>query len=135
MKDKRFALLPITAAALLAVAGSAQALEFHGYFRSGIGWGSKDGGQTCFGLPGVPGNGNFRLGNECGTYGELQFDHNLFDGKDGVKFDYHIMLGYVRSGPDRLREPGGRRQPHRTAPELGRSEEPAVPERRQRVDR
>ena len=98
MKDKRFALLPITAAALLAVAGSAQALEFHGYFRSGIGWGSKDGGQVCFGLPGAQGNGNFRLGNECGTYGELQFDHSLFDGKDGVKFDYHLMLGYFAPG-------------------------------------
>ena len=95
MKDKRFALLPITAAALLAVAGSAQALEFHGYVRSGIGWGSKDGGQTCFSLPGARGNGNFRLGNECETYGEAQFDHNLFDGKDGVKFDYHIMFAYV----------------------------------------
>ena len=98
MKVKRFNLLPITAAALLAVAGSAQALEFHGYFRSGIGWGSKDGGQTCFSLPGAQGNGNFRLGNECGTYGELQFDHNLFDGKDGVKFDYHLMLGYFAAG-------------------------------------
>ena len=98
MKDKRFAMLPIATAALLAAASSAQALEFHGYFRSGIGWGSKDGGQTCFSLPGAQGNGNFRLGNECGTYGELQFDHNLFDGKDGVKFDYHIMLGYFAPG-------------------------------------
>lgn len=94
MRDKRFALLPIAAAALMGAAGSAQALEFHGYFRSGIGLGNKDGGQTCFSLPGVPGNGNFRLGNECGTYGEAQFDHNLYDGKDGVKFDYHLMLGY-----------------------------------------
>lgn len=98
MKDKRYALLPIAAAALWAAAGAAQALEFHGYFRSGIGWGSKDGGQVCFGMPGAQGNGNFRLGNECGTYGELQFDHNLFDGKDGVKFDYHIMLGYFAPG-------------------------------------
>ena len=98
MKHKRFALLPITAAALLAVAGSAQALDFHGYFRSGIGWGSKDGGQTCFSLPGAQGNGNFRLGNECGTYGEIQFDQNIFDGKDGVKFDYHLMLGYFAAG-------------------------------------
>ena len=109
MKAKRLALLPITAAALLAVAGSAQALEFHGYFRSGIGWGSKDGGQTCFGLPGVPGNGNFRLGNECGTYGELQLDHNLLDGKDGVKFDYHLMLGYFAGGQtdfENLADPG-----------------------------
>jgi maltoporin len=96
VKAKRLKLAP-TVAALLGfglAAGCAQALEFHGYFRSGIGWGDKDGGQTCVTLPGVQGNGNFRLGNECGTYGEIQFDHNLYDGKDGVKFDYHVMLGY-----------------------------------------
>lgn len=99
MKTRRSTLLPVAAAAVMALtASAASALEFHGYFRSGIGWGSKDGGQTCFTLPGVPGNGNFRLGNECGTYGELQFDHNLLDGKDGVKFDYHLMLGYFAQG-------------------------------------
>jgi maltoporin len=109
MKKMRIAMLPVAAAALLASAGSASALEFHGYFRSGIGWGSKDGGQTCFTLPGVPGNGNFRLGNECGTYGELQFDHNLLDGKDGVKFDYHLMLGYFAAAQqdfENLADPG-----------------------------
>ena len=95
MKVRRFALLPITAAALLAAASSAQALEFHGYVRSGIGWSNKDGGQVCYKLPGAWGNGNFRLGNECETYGEAQFDHTLFEGKDGVKFDYHIMFAYV----------------------------------------
>ena len=95
MMKKRLALLPVAAAALLAVAGSAQALDFHGYVRSGIGWGSKDGGQTCFGLPGARGNGNFRLGNECENYGELQFDQNLYDGKDGVKFDYHLMIATI----------------------------------------
>jgi maltoporin len=95
MHSKRMKLLPVTAAVLLSWGGAASAVDFHGYFRSGIGWGSKDGGQTCFTLPGVPGNGNFRLGNECETYGEAAFDQNLFDGKDGVKFDYHIMFAYV----------------------------------------
>ena len=95
MKVRRNALLPVTAAALLAAAGSAQALEFHGYFRSGIGWSNKEGGQVCYKLPGAQGNGNFRLGNECETYGEAAFDHTLLDAKDGVKFDYHLMLGYA----------------------------------------
>jgi maltoporin len=98
MKNKRYAWLPVAAAALTAAAGPASALEFQGYFRSGIGWGSEKGGQTCFSLPGAQGNGNFRLGNECGTYGEAQFDHTLMDGKDGVKFDYHLMLGYFARG-------------------------------------
>jgi len=95
MTVRRNALLPIAAAALLAAASSAQALDFHGYFRSGIGWSSKEGGQTCFRLPGAAGNGNFRLGNECETYGEAQFDQTLLDAKDGVKFDYHLMFGYA----------------------------------------
>lgn len=94
MHKRRLKLLPLTAAVLLAWAGTASALEFHGYFRSGIGWSEKEGGQTCFHLPGAQGNGNFRLGNECSTYGEAQFDQNVYDGKDGVKFDYHLMLGY-----------------------------------------
>jgi len=98
MHNKRLKMVPLTAAVLLTWAGAASALEFHGYFRSGIGWSEKDGGQTCFGLPGAQGNGNFRLGNECGTYGEAQFDHNLYEGKDGVKFDYHVMFGYFAQG-------------------------------------
>jgi maltoporin len=95
MQKKRLRMLPLTAAVLLAWAGAASALEFHGYFRSGIGASSKDGGQECFKLAGVEGNGNFRLGNECETYGEAELDQNVYDGKDGVKFDYHVMFGYA----------------------------------------
>jgi len=89
-------MLPLTAAVLLTWAGTASALDFHGYFRSGAGASSEKGGMQCFKLAGAQGNGNFRLGNECETYGEAQFDQNLFEGKgDGVKFDYHVMFGYV----------------------------------------
>ncbi len=97
MKAKRFKQLPVVLAlaGFGLAAGSAQAVDFHGYFRSGEGWSDKKGGQDCFTLPGVPGNGNYRLGNECQTYGEAQFDQNMYDGKDGVKFDYHIMFAYV----------------------------------------
>ncbi|HUL66654.1 MAG TPA: carbohydrate porin, partial [Burkholderiaceae bacterium] len=95
MHHKRLKMLPLTAATLLAWAGAASALDFHGYFRSGAGASSKDGGMECFKLQGAGGNGNFRLGNECETYGEAQFDQNVYDGKDGVKFDYHVMFGYA----------------------------------------
>ena len=96
MHRKRLKMLPLTAAVLLAWAGTASALDFHGYFRSGAGASSKDGGLECFKLAGVQGNGNFRLGNECDTYGEAQFDQNVYEGKgDGVKFDYHVMFGYA----------------------------------------
>ncbi len=97
MRARRLKMVPIAAAivGMGLAASSAMALEFHGYLRSGIGWSDKNGGQTCVTLPGVPGNGNFRLGNECQTYSEVQFDQNLYDGKDQVKFDYHIMAALV----------------------------------------
>jgi len=97
MQARRLKLLPIAAAVvgMGLAAGSAQALDFHGYLRSGIGVSDKSGGQVCFRLPGVPGNGNFRLGNECETYSEIELGQSLYEGKDGVKFDYHIMEAFV----------------------------------------
>jgi maltoporin len=94
MKTKRIALLPVAAAALLAAAGSASAFEFHGYLRSGGGSTlSKNGGQTCFALPGA--YSKYRLGNECETYAEVKADHDLFEAKDGVKFVYHGNIAYI----------------------------------------
>jgi maltoporin len=92
MKRKAIKLAPI-AAALALTCGSASALEFHGYLRSGGGTNSKDGSQVCFQLPGA--YTKYRLGNECETYAEIGLDQNLFDGKDGVKFDYHGRLAYI----------------------------------------
>lgn len=44
--------------------------DFHGYLRSGVGNNLSPKKQSCFSNPGSSGN-EFRLGNECGTYGEL----------------------------------------------------------------
>jgi maltoporin len=85
-------LLPI-AAALLGFAGSASALEFSGYLRSGGGSSNKDGGQVCFQLPGA--YSKYRLGNECETYAELGFKQEVFEAKDGVKFNYYGRLAYI----------------------------------------
>lgn len=49
--------------------------NFHGYLRSGVGNGLSANKQKCFNNPGSQGN-EFRLGNECSTYGETTF---LFD--------------------------------------------------------
>lgn len=46
--------------------------EYHGFFRSGIGNNSKGGDQVCLTNPGAGAN-EFRVGNECSTYGELSF--------------------------------------------------------------
>lgn len=89
-------LLPLAAAAAAALFSTgASALEFHGYMRSGAGTSSGGGDQSCFGLPGA--SSKYRLGNECETYGEAQFDQNVFEAKDGVKFDYHLMFAYKSS--------------------------------------
>lgn len=48
---------------------AAQALEFHGYGRTGFGEALGDKGrQACFQLPGAP--AKYRLGNECESYWE-----------------------------------------------------------------
>lgn len=85
------ALLAIAGLAIGMTAGSASAFEFHGYFRSGLGVNTKGGGMVCFQNPGS--FYKFRLGNECETYGELQFDELVYKGKDGVEFTYTNMLG------------------------------------------
>ena len=68
------------ALAYLAVPGSASALEFSGYVRSGAG--SSDGDrQSCFQLPGA--QSKFRLGNECEHYAELDLRQDLLSLDDG----------------------------------------------------
>lgn len=50
----------------------AQALEYHGYFRSGIGFGKGNSDQVCFKARGSEGiSSKHRLGNECETYVEM----------------------------------------------------------------
>jgi len=96
MHHKRMRMAPVAAAAALAAllgAPSANALDLHGYLRAGTGSSNKGGKQECFQLPGA--YSKYRLGNECEVYGELQFDQNVYDGKDGVKFDFTAMFAYV----------------------------------------
>jgi maltoporin len=51
---------------------AAQALEYHGYFRSGLGFSKGGSDQTCFKARGSEGiNAKHRLGNECETYVEM----------------------------------------------------------------
>src|SRR5690606_12279834 len=67
--------------ASLAMPFAAQALDFNGYVRSGIGESSSSESQTCFQLPGAP--SKFRLGNECEQYAELGLRQDLFTLADG----------------------------------------------------
>ena len=92
----KLALVAIAAAAIAMTATPAPALDFHGYLRTGIGGNGSGGGQVCFGS-GTPLTANgykFRLGNECETYAELQFDQSIYKDKSGVEFVYTGMLAY-----------------------------------------
>ncbi len=71
-----------------ASAGEAEGI-FHGYFRTGAGSNSADGSQACFSLPGA---GDYRLGNECTTYGELAYTKELAKAANGASF-----VGTVRT--------------------------------------
>ena len=80
--------LPIAAAVTAALlASSVSAVEFHGYFRSGVGV-SDDGSQKCTDVKEVG-----RLGNECQTYGEIELDQEVFN-RDNKVFKVQTMLAY-----------------------------------------
>ncbi|WP_317203536.1 carbohydrate porin [Janthinobacterium sp.] len=75
------------AAALATLMGQAWASdaegEFHGYFRTGAGSNSAKGSQACYSLPGA---GDYRLGNECTTYGELAYSKEVAKAANGASF-------------------------------------------------
>jgi maltoporin len=79
-------------AALALAAIPAAAVDFHGYLRSGIGGSGSGGQQQCFAVPNA--DKKFRLGNECETYAELQFDQSFYKDKSGLEFFYTGMLAY-----------------------------------------
>jgi maltoporin len=85
------------ALALALTASAAQAgvsaIEFGGYFRSGIGTSSKGGKEACFGLAGA--GSKFRLGNECETYGELALGGEAFKGTGGFSMRVNTRFAYV----------------------------------------
>lgn len=60
---------------------AADAFEFNGYLRSGIGGATSGGNQSCFQLPGAP--TKYRLSNECEQYAELGIRYDLATLDDG----------------------------------------------------
>jgi len=99
----------VLAAVLVALAApDVSAVDFHGYFRSGIGGNNKGGSQVCFQDPGN--EYKFRLGNECENYAEWEFAQSLYKDKSGVEFIYDGMLAYITGLAggdfDSLKNPG-----------------------------
>ena len=60
---------------------SANALEFAGYLRSGVGNSLNGGKQSCFKLPGA--EAKYRLGNECEQYAELELRQDVYSFDEG----------------------------------------------------
>jgi maltoporin len=76
--------------------GGAGAVELHGYLRTAFGGNSQGGSQVCYGVPGM--DYKFRLGNECDTYGELEFRETVYKDDRGVEFKFYAMLAFYRPG-------------------------------------
>lgn len=90
MMTKKCALaLAAMAAAMGQAAASDAEGEFHGYFRTGAGSNSEKGSQACYSLAGA---GDYRLGNECTTYGELAYTKEMVKAANGASF-----VGTVRT--------------------------------------
>jgi maltoporin len=83
------------ACTVLLVCGGAHASdaegEYHGYFRAGVGSSTDSRGpQSCYGLGGN--TMRYRLGNECDTYGEFEYQKEMAKSPNGVSFVGHIMV-------------------------------------------
>ncbi len=76
-------------ASCLTVPFGAQALEFAGYLRSGVGTSTGSGKQQCFQLPGA--QTKYRLGNECEQYAELELRQDLLTFDDGSVLSVDAM--------------------------------------------
>lgn len=93
---RQLTLAAIASIAGLLGAGSAQALDFDGYFRAGPGATSKNAARACYNL-GISG-GHYRLGNECDFYGEFGLAQT--GTVDGVQYKAKVMFNEYNNGTD-----------------------------------
>ena len=65
--------------------------QYPRYFRAGLGSSTDSRGpQSCYGLGGN--TMRYRLGNECDTYGEFEYQKEMAKSANGVSFVGHIMV-------------------------------------------
>ncbi|MBU3055962.1 maltoporin [Pseudomonas indica] len=69
---------------------TAQALEFSGYLRGGLGGSTGSQSQRCFQLPGAA--SKYRLGNECEQLAEPALSHDFLTLDDGSTVGLYGML-------------------------------------------
>ena len=95
VRNQRIALAAIALCAGMGV-GTAQAVDWGGYLRTGPGATKKDAARACYGLQG-PGL-KYRLGNECDFYGEFLLSQDFK--KDGVEYKAALMTNLFSPGTD-----------------------------------
>ena len=85
--------LPISAAVALALGSvSASAVDFHGYFRSGLNYATQGGDAYCYGT-GNAGHYLGRLADECDTYAEIALTQEVYN-KGNNKFTVNTLVAY-----------------------------------------
>lgn len=87
----QFRLSSLVAAVSLGLSGTALAVDFHGYARSGIGGTAGGGDQACFQAQGA--GAKYRLGNECETYAEIGLGSMLYE-EEGKSFYFDTLVAY-----------------------------------------
>jgi maltoporin len=100
----RLATAPLALAAMLLASGSANALDYSGYFRAGPGLTSNDNtSRACYALNGGSAGMKYRLGNECDFYGEFQLGQGFK--KDGIEYSANLMVNHyspaTQDNPDK----------------------------------
>jgi maltoporin len=82
----------------LAACGTAQAMDYSGYFRGGPGLTSGNASRACYDLGKGSKGMKYRLGNECDFYGEFQFVQGF--NKDGIEYSANLMLNHWNGATD-----------------------------------
>ena len=88
---------------LIATSACYSDTQFTGYLRAGVGLVNDGGKQLCFQLPGA--GSKYRLGNECGNYGEFGVVHDFqlpeVDGTAStLNITYYGMLAFANDGDE-----------------------------------
>jgi maltoporin len=71
---------------------------FHGYLRAGVGSSNAGGPQSCYGLGGN--TMSYRLGNECDSYTEFGYTHELAKSSNGASFVGTVWVDAYKNGSD-----------------------------------
>jgi maltoporin len=71
---------------------------FHGYLRAGVGSSNAGGPQSCYGLGGS--TMSYRLGNECDSFTEFGYTHELIKSSNGASFVGTVWVDAYKNGSD-----------------------------------